>query len=120
MKDFKPTRDFNADDVLFSFNRQWKPDNPYYKVSGGKYDYFNDMDMPSLLDTIEKKDDYTVVFQLKTPNVAILANLAMDFASIALGRIRRLPAEEGHARAVRPGRRSAPARSPSSPIRRTR
>ena len=82
-KDFKPTRDFNADDVLFSFNRQWKSDNPYFKVSGGKYDYFNDMDMPSLLDTIEKKDDYTVVFHLKEPNVAILANLAMDFAAIS-------------------------------------
>jgi dipeptide transport system substrate-binding protein len=82
VKDFKPTRDLNADDVLFSFNRQWKPDSPYYKVSGGKYDYFNDMDMPSLLDTIEKKDPYTIVMKLKTPNVAILANLAMDFASI--------------------------------------
>ena len=57
MKDFKPTRDFNADDVLFSFDRQWKPDNPYYKVSGGKYDYFNDMDMPKLLDSVEKTDD---------------------------------------------------------------
>ena len=68
--------------MLFSFNRQWKPDNPYYKVSGGKYDYFNDMDMPSLLDSIEKRNDYTVVFRLKQPNVAILANLAMDFASI--------------------------------------
>ncbi len=82
VKDFKPTRDFNADDVLFSFNRQWKPDHPYAKVSGGKYDYFNDMDMPSSLDSIEKKDDYTIVMKLKTPNVAILANLAMDFASI--------------------------------------
>ncbi len=67
---------------LFSFDRQWKPDHPYAKVSGGKYDYFNDMDMPTLLDSIEKTDDYTVVFKLKTPNVAILANLAMDFASI--------------------------------------
>ena len=82
-KEFKPTRDFDADDVLFSFNRQWKPDSPYYKVSGGKYDYFNDMDMPNLLDSIEKKDAHTVVFHLKTPNVAILANLAMDFASIS-------------------------------------
>src|SRR5271169_4505954 len=82
LKDFKPTRDFNADDVLFSVDRQWKPDNPYSKVSGGKYDYFDDMDMPKLLDTIEKKDDYTVVFHLKTPNVAILANLAMDFMAI--------------------------------------
>ncbi len=82
LKDFKPTRDFNADDVLWSFNRQWKPDHPYYKVSGGKYDYFNDMDMPTLLDSLEKTDDYTVVMKLKTPNVAILANLAMDFMAI--------------------------------------
>jgi dipeptide transport system substrate-binding protein len=82
MKDFKPTREFNADDVLWSFDRQWKPDHPYFKVSGGKYDYFNDMDMPSLLDSVEKKDDYTIVMKLKTPNVAILANLAMDFMAI--------------------------------------
>ena len=82
MRDFKPTRDFNADDVLFSIDRQWKPDSPYYKVSGGKYDYFDDMDMPSLLDSVEKKDDYAVVMKLKTPNVAILANLAMDFMAI--------------------------------------
>ncbi|MBV9219755.1 MAG: ABC transporter substrate-binding protein [Methylobacteriaceae bacterium] len=81
-KDFKPTRDFNADDVLFSFNRQWKPDNPYFKVSGGRFDYFNDMDMPKILDSIEKKDDYTIVMKLKEPNIPILANLAMDFASI--------------------------------------
>jgi dipeptide transport system substrate-binding protein len=50
---FTPTRDFNADDVLFSFNRQWKPDHPYSKVSGGKYDYFSDMDMPKLLKSVE-------------------------------------------------------------------
>ncbi len=82
IKDFTPTRNFNADDVLWSFNRMWKPDHPYAKVSGGKYDYFNDMDMPTLLDTIEKKDENTVVMKLKDPNVAILANLAMDFAAI--------------------------------------
>ena len=82
LKDFKPTRDFNADDVLWSIDRQWKPDHPYYKVSGGKYDYFNDMDMPALLDSVSKTDDYTIVMKLKTPNVAILANLAMDFMAI--------------------------------------
>ena len=88
-KHFKPTRDFNADDVLFSFNRQWKEDHPYHKVSGGAYDYFNDMGMPDLLESIEKKDDYTVVFKLKEPNAPILANLAMDFATIHVGRICR-------------------------------
>ncbi len=82
LRDFKPTRDFNADDVLWSIDRQWKPDHPYFKVSGGKYDYFNDMDMPSLLDSVTKTDDYTVVMKLKEPNVAILANLAMDFMAI--------------------------------------
>ena len=103
VKDFKPTRDFNADDVLFSFNRQWKPDNPYAKVSGGKYDYFNDMDMPALLESIEKKDDYTVVMKLKTPNVADPRQSGDGFRLDRLGRIRRFPAEERHARAIRPG-----------------
>ena len=79
---FTPTRDFNADDVLWSFNRQWKPDHPYAKVSGGAYDYFNDMGMPDLLDSITKTDDMTVVMKLKAPNAPMMANLAMDFATI--------------------------------------
>ncbi|WP_237479809.1 ABC transporter substrate-binding protein [Lichenibacterium dinghuense] len=81
-KGFKPTRDFNADDVLFSFGRQYDPANPYNKIGGGKYDYYNDMDLPKLLTSIEKKDDYTVVFHLSEPNVTILADMAMDFAAI--------------------------------------
>ncbi len=80
---FTPTRDLNADDVIWSFNRQWKPDHPYAKVSGGAYDYFNDMGMPDLLKSVEKgADDLTVVMKLNKPNAPILANLAMDFASI--------------------------------------
>jgi len=82
VKDFTPTRDFNADDVLFSINRQWKEDNPYFKVSGGKYDYFNDMDMPASIESVTKTDDYTVVLKLKEPNTPILANFAMDFMAI--------------------------------------
>lgn len=79
---FKPTRDFNADDVIWSFERQWKADHAYAKVSGGKYDYFADMDMDKLLDTLTKTDDYTLVMKLKEPNAPMLANLAMDFAAI--------------------------------------
>ena len=80
---FKPTRDFNADDVLFSFERQWKPDHPFAKVSGGKYDFFADMGMPKLLQSISKVDPYTVRFVLNAPDTTMLANLAMDFANIA-------------------------------------
>ena len=81
-KMFKPTRAFNADDVIFSFERQWKDSNPYHKISGGGYDYFGDMSMPDLLDKIEKIDDYTVKFTLKTASTPFLADLAMDFSVI--------------------------------------
>lgn len=79
---FTPSRDLTADDVIWSFERQWKADHPYAKVSGGAYDYFNDMGMPDSLDSITKTDDLTVVMKLKAPNAPIIANLAMDFATI--------------------------------------
>jgi dipeptide transport system substrate-binding protein len=80
---FTPSRDFNAEDVIWSFGRMWKADHPYAKVSGGAYDYFNDMSMPDLLASIEKgADEYTVIMKLNKPNAPIMANLAMDFATI--------------------------------------
>lgn len=79
---FTPTRDFNADDVIFSFERQWKEDNPYNQVSGGTWEYFGGMSMPDLLKEIVKVDDYTVKFVLNRPEAPMVANLAMDFASI--------------------------------------
>ncbi|MBT4934682.1 MAG: ABC transporter substrate-binding protein [Rhodospirillaceae bacterium] len=81
-KNFTPTRDFNADDVLFSFNRQWKEDHPYNGVSGGKYLYFGWMDMGTALASIDKIDDYTVKITLNSPDAPFVSNLAMDFASI--------------------------------------
>ena len=79
---FTPMRDFNADDVLWSFERQWKADHPYAKVSGGKYDYFADMGLKDDLVSLEKVDEHTVRMTLAKPNVTMLANLAMDFAAI--------------------------------------
>jgi len=81
-KYFSPGRDFNADDVLFSFNRQRDKSHPYFKVSGGVYKYYEDMAMSSLIKEIKKLDDYTVQFVLARPESPFLANMAMDFASI--------------------------------------
>ena len=81
-ENFTPSRDFNADDVVFSFERQLKTDHPYHTVSGGSYEYFNGMGMPDLLETIEKVDDYTVRFNLSKPEAPFIANMGMDFASI--------------------------------------
>lgn len=81
-KDFKPSREFNADDVIFSINRQLDPKHPFHKVSGGNYEYFVGMDMQNILDKVEKVDDHTVKLTLKVTNAPFLANLAMDFMSI--------------------------------------
>lgn len=81
-KDFTPSRDFNADDVIFSFMRQYDKNHPYHMVSGGSYEYFNGMSMPDLIKEIVKVDDYTVKFVLNRPEAPMIANLAMDFASI--------------------------------------
>jgi dipeptide transport system substrate-binding protein len=81
-KNFTPTRDFNADDILYSFNRQWKEDHPYHGVSGGKYLYFGWMDMAKALKSIEKVNDYEVKITLNSPDAPFVSNLAMDFASI--------------------------------------
>ena len=51
-KNFKPTRDMNADDIIFAFERQWKEANPYFKVTSSNHSYFNDMGMPKLLKSI--------------------------------------------------------------------
>ena len=80
---FTPTRDFNADDVIFSFERQWKEDNPFFQyLEGLSWDYFQGMDMPRYLASIEKVDDLTVKMTLTEPNAPMIANLGMDFASI--------------------------------------
>ncbi|HER33979.1 MAG TPA: ABC transporter substrate-binding protein, partial [Halothiobacillaceae bacterium] len=81
-RNFTPSREFNADDVLYSFERQWNPDHPYHMVSGGTYEYFQGMSMPDLIKDIVKVDDYTVQFVLNAPEAPFLANMAMDFASI--------------------------------------
>jgi dipeptide transport system substrate-binding protein len=79
---FTPSRDFNADDVLYSFMRQWDPNHPDHKLSGGQYEYFNSMAMPDLLKSVEKVDDMTVRITLNKPEAPFIANLGMDFASI--------------------------------------
>ncbi|MEJ8570263.1 ABC transporter substrate-binding protein [Microbaculum marinum] len=79
---FTPTRDFNADDVVFSFSRQLDKDSPFYSYAGGAWEYFNGMSMPDLIKSIDKVDDHTVKFVLNRPEAPMIANLAMDFASI--------------------------------------
>ena len=80
---FTPTRDFNADDVLFSWDRMANDKNPFHGGTGGQtYAYFDDMGMKNIVDKVEKVDPMTVRFTLKRPEAPFLADMAMDFASI--------------------------------------
>ncbi|ALU62243.1 peptide ABC transporter substrate-binding protein [Pseudomonas syringae pv. lapsa] len=79
---FKPTREFNADDVLFTFNRMIDKDMPYRKAYPTEFPYFTDMAMDTNITKIEKIDDHTVKFTLGKVDAAFIQNMAMSFASI--------------------------------------
>ena len=79
---FKPTREFNADDVLFTFNRMINKDDPFRKAYPTEFPYFTDMGMDTNITKIDKVDDHTVKFTLKEVDAAFIQNMAMSFASI--------------------------------------
>jgi dipeptide transport system substrate-binding protein len=80
---FTPTRNLNADDVIFSFDRQLKKDHTWNQyVPGGMWTSFDALSMPELLKSVQKIDEHTVRFVLSRPDASMLSNFAMDFASI--------------------------------------
>ncbi|NWC08548.1 ABC transporter substrate-binding protein [Pseudomonas agarici] len=79
---FTPTRDFNADDVLFTFNRLLDPNQPLRKAYPSESPYFTDMGLNTTIKNVEKLDEHTVRFNLNTVDAAFIQNLAMSFASI--------------------------------------
>lgn len=79
---FKPTREFNADDVVFTFERMLNPDQPFRKAYNVSFPYFTDMGLDKLITRVEKVDPYTVRFTLKEVSAPFIQNLAMQYASI--------------------------------------
>lgn len=70
---FHDGTDFNADAVVFSFQRQYDPNHPYHQY--GKWNMWEYLYHD--IDWIKKIDDYTVKLLLKKPNVSILNSLAL-------------------------------------------
>ena len=81
-RDFTPSRTFNADDVLWSFQRQLDPAHPWHKLSLRGFPYAEAMGLAQLIERVEKLDEHRVRFVLRHPEAPFLANLAMGFASI--------------------------------------
>jgi cationic peptide transport system substrate-binding protein len=80
IKTFKPTRFFNADDVLFSINRWRLIDHPFHNISGGRYPYTDSLDLGGLITQVKRLNGYRVEITLNKPESSFLANLATDFS----------------------------------------
>jgi dipeptide transport system substrate-binding protein len=79
---FKPSRELNADDVLWSFQRQRDKEHDWHELAPRGFPYFEAMGFAELIDEIEALDDHRVRFTLKHPEAPFLADLAMGFTSI--------------------------------------
>ncbi len=81
-KYFTPHRDFNADDVLFTFNRMLDPEHPFRKAYPTEFPYFNGMSLNQNIAKVEKTGPLTVVMTLNSVDAAFIQNIAMSFAAI--------------------------------------
>ena len=77
---FHDGTDFSADAVVFSLERQFIEDHPYYKM--GPWKYWGAMDMNNIVKEVIAVDANTVKVVLQRPEAPFLANLAMNFAAI--------------------------------------
>ncbi len=79
---FKPKRHFNADDVIFMLERQWKHDHPFHNVSDSSHHYFKSAGLDKLIQSINKVDNHTVTITLKEPSASFLSILTQHFSAI--------------------------------------
>ncbi|WP_215397192.1 ABC transporter substrate-binding protein [Rheinheimera oceanensis] len=79
---FTPSRPFNSDDVIFTFNRIMDKNHPFHYQGGGNYPFFQSVDWANLVERVVATSDNTVRFELTRPDSSFLSNLATDFAAI--------------------------------------
>jgi len=79
---FKPTREFDADDVIFTFRRMLDPEHPFHKAYAVAFPYVTDLGLAKNITRIEALDAYTVRFSLAKVDAPFLQKVAMPFASI--------------------------------------
>jgi ABC-type transport system substrate-binding protein len=97
---FTPTREFNADDVIFTFRRMTDPQHPFHRAFAVPYVYAQSLGLAEMIAGIDRVDEHTVRFRLKSPNVTFLSYFAMSFAGIHSAEYAAKLLAEGRASAI--------------------
>ncbi len=79
---FTPTRELNADDVMFTFTRLTDPQHPFNLAFPATFIYPQSLGLAGMVAGIDKLADHTVRFRLNEPNVAFLSYFAGAWAAI--------------------------------------
>lgn len=79
---FTPTREFNADDVMFTFTRLVNPQLPFNLAFPATFVYPQSLGLAQMIDGIDRVGDYEVRFRLHHANVNFLSYFAASFAAV--------------------------------------
>lgn len=79
---FKPTRNFNADDVLFTFERMLNKEHPYHRVGRGVFPNFFALGLDKNIKEVKKLDDHSVEFVLREPQNNFMAYISGPFSTV--------------------------------------
>lgn len=74
-KYFKPTRDLQADDVFYTFERQMNENYTYYRKNN--YFWVGVFDLKNVIDSYKVVDKYTFQIKIKQPDATFLRVLGM-------------------------------------------
>lgn len=72
---FKPTREMNADDVIFSVQRQMDRNSPWRKMAPNGFVPWDSYGMAQQVKSVEKLGELTVRFTLTAPTASFLTHL---------------------------------------------
>ena len=79
---FKPTRPFNADDVVFTFTRLIDPKTAFNRAFPATFVYPQSLGLDKMIAGIDRLGDHAVRFRLHRPNVNFLSYFAGTYAVI--------------------------------------
>ncbi|HEX7638924.1 MAG TPA: ABC transporter substrate-binding protein [Burkholderiaceae bacterium] len=75
---FTPTREMDADDVVWSLQRELDKSHPGHAISPGGYAYWDGAALSTRIRTIARVDPMTVRIELAKPDAAFLAELSVS------------------------------------------